>query len=90
MLTTANMDTANAIDVGFVTGTPGDDETTRTMTADLFSGESANATATLNPAGASAIEPSVDHRGIGVRFTDAAETAQGDQTIQLIVTYYSL
>jgi predicted RecA/RadA family phage recombinase len=78
------------LDVGLMSGTPGDTETARTCGAELFSGDTGaqSGTATrMSAAGGFKILATESNRSIGVKFATAAATAAaGRIRLRLLMT----
>jgi hypothetical protein len=85
-LASANIAATATFDVGFMSGEPGDSESTRTVGAELFNDAAKNAVATLGPTAAAEIGTDKGHRGIGVKIS-ANETGGATKTITLVVEY---
>lgn len=86
-VTTENL-AAATVDVGIMSGTPEDEETTRTVGDEFVAAGAANATLTADEATCVAIAPEATDRGIGIALSDA-ETVNGTQAVTLVVEYFS-
>lgn len=87
-IATANIGATATFDVGFMSGTPGDSVTARTVGSEFFATETKNATATLDEQGCAAIASTSDPRGIGIAFS-AGETVGGTETVTLVLEYFA-
>lgn len=79
----------NNAKVGFMSGTPGDNDVTRTVGTDFFAAQDVNATeGSMTALAAKAIATSTADRGIGVELSTNDVTASSAKKITLVIEYY--